>query len=281
MPTTCVPPTTLKIHSVQGDNASKLNGVYELRKEHIGGRPSYVKVNTMKNRNDQDPMVIWFWEKKKVWMMNKTSMIHTDSAFACVRDPAADPTKIMSTWKVYDKTQGVHCLDEKMEIGELSSSEIVSELNCEKLIQLNTIKSLKERIDALEIEIRLTDRKISEKLDEKEEIGFDLECRYNQLFLEYTLKKQKYQEVLENLKHFKETNEILEKKIFYKESEFTHLNELIKLSKIENNKIKLKKFLIEQISKFDENQLLSFISTSSAICNTIVQRHEEFNSNEI
>lgn len=105
------PPDQLKVFGREGFNAPRINGNYQLRKQKIGDRCSYIKMNNEENR-----MVIWYWKEKNVWMMTRLSMVNTESAYACVQEDAADPTIVSKAWNVYDKSAGSHVPDKKLKM---------------------------------------------------------------------------------------------------------------------------------------------------------------------
>ena len=69
-------PFKLRIQGRKGHNHKRLNGIYELRRELVGGRVSYEKL-----LDGHDPMLIWFWSKKSVWMIAKKSNLLNQNTF--------------------------------------------------------------------------------------------------------------------------------------------------------------------------------------------------------
>jgi len=161
-------PFKLRIQGRKGHNHKRLNGIYELRRELVGGRVSYEKL-----LDGHDPMLIWFWSKKSVWMIAKKSMIHTDKAYACVQEALdedfSDPSKVCNKpWKVYDRNVETHVEDSAMSIvpldlsddGDSQEKEVertMEDLQEEKLILLEEIESLRKQMDIMEDQVKEVD----------------------------------------------------------------------------------------------------------------------------
>lgn len=184
------PPQSVRVQGRTGANASRLNGDYK-RRSDIGNRPAYVKTT-----GDDDKMVIWFWSAKKVWMMTRTSMINTDSAYACVQEDAGDPTKILKPWKVFDKKVRTHKADSQMKIIVLPESNTprspkarkakrkekpkeIEELQKEKKALQMKLDETRKQIDGMEEQMEKYEEELSrvehEKYDAEQRVSFDEE----------------------------------------------------------------------------------------------------------
>lgn len=149
------PPTEIQVKGRRGASAKRLNGTYKLRKQLVGKRPSYIKVQS----DTADKMVIWFWSSNKVWMMTRKTMINTDSAYACVQDNASEPTKVTEPWKVYDKSVSKHEPDPNMVVVAIDEDNM-TKLRQEKKDLEDQIENMRQKIDGLEIQMGESDRKI-------------------------------------------------------------------------------------------------------------------------
>jgi len=159
-------PFKVRIQGRKGHNHKRLNGIYELRRELVGGRVSYEKL-----LDGHDPMLIWFWSEKNVWMVAKKSMIHTDKAYACVQEGAdedfSDPSKVCNKpWKVYDRNVETHVEDMDMSIVPLSedgdpqedeNDRTMEDLQEEKAILLKEIESMRRQMDVMEDQVKEVD----------------------------------------------------------------------------------------------------------------------------
>jgi len=94
--------TKVRVAGIRVKSALKIEGEYVRRKEEMNSRPTY------KKEYQGDEFVIWSNTMKKntLWMISKAEHVGTDSAYACARDPAMNPSEIQSYWMVFDKTQG-------------------------------------------------------------------------------------------------------------------------------------------------------------------------------
>merc|ERR550539_1451329 len=71
---------TVEVYGREGRNAKRVNGKFC---QHVsrtyGGKPVWRRIDMIK-----DPIVLWYWPKKKVWMMTRESGIGSEQAYAAV-----------------------------------------------------------------------------------------------------------------------------------------------------------------------------------------------------
>ena len=77
----------------------------------FGGRKVWKRIDM-----DSDPIVLWYWPRKKVWMMTRLSNVGGEQAYAAVRDSADNPADITRQWLVYDPIQKKHRLDQNVKV---------------------------------------------------------------------------------------------------------------------------------------------------------------------
>jgi len=109
---------TVEVYGREGRNAKRVNGrfIQHLSRQY-GGRPVWRRIDMIK-----DPIVLWYWPKKKVWMMTRESGIGSEQAYAAVRDTAENPAHIRKPWLVYDPVRKKHRIDRNVHI-RLSEAE--------------------------------------------------------------------------------------------------------------------------------------------------------------
>jgi len=102
----------VEVYGREGRNAKRVNGRFC---QHIsrtyGGKPVWRRIDMIK-----DPIVLWYWPKKKVWMMTRESGIGSEQAYAAVRDTADNPALIRKPWLVYDPVRKKHRIDRNVHI---------------------------------------------------------------------------------------------------------------------------------------------------------------------
>lgn len=97
----------LEVYGRKGLNEKRVNGKYSpLPFRIFGGKAMWKRIDL-----EDDPIVLWYWNRKKVWMMTRLSNVGGEQAYAAVRDVAEDPSQIRHSWLVYDPIQKKHCLD--------------------------------------------------------------------------------------------------------------------------------------------------------------------------
>jgi|ERR1712224_418277 len=158
-------PQAVRVQGRKGSNAVRLNGLYQKRKD-VGSRPAYTKTT-----GDDDKMVIWFWAQKKVWMMTRTSMINTDSAYACVQQDCADPTQVTKPWKVFDRQVGTHKPDKQMRV---LREAIKSKPTTSSAPVYQNVGVLRKRKKELETELEQMRKQIDGMEDQMNENGDDI-----------------------------------------------------------------------------------------------------------
>jgi len=92
-----------------GANAGRINGIFHVRTENVGGVESFEREGKL-----DDPIVFWYHEKLGLWMISRESAIGTDGAYACCQAKVETPLKIPegANWKCFDTTESKY-VDEK------------------------------------------------------------------------------------------------------------------------------------------------------------------------
>jgi len=102
----------VEVYGRTGLNEKRVNGVYTPHPtKTFGGRKVWRRVDM-----PDDPIVLWYWPRKKVWMMTRLSNVGGEQAYAAVRDNAENPADITRPWLVYDPLQKKHRLDTNVSI---------------------------------------------------------------------------------------------------------------------------------------------------------------------
>jgi len=276
------PSRTVRVQGRKGSNATRLNGIYERRKGDVGSRPAYVKTT-----GDDDKMVIWFWAAKKVWMMTRTSMINTDSAYACVQEDSVDPTKISKPWKVFDKNIGTHKADENMIILKETTNtprspkarqqskdepKELEQLKQEKIQLQRKLDEMRKQIDGMEDQMKEYEDELltatHDKYDQEQMVGF-IEERISKMTNDQGALKEKLTTVYSRFKKMQaELKSNQEAVASFSNPEF---DRLLKLSQSPNLDSKA---LLNCIFSVFEEQGLDFtmqkiISPCTTICDEI------------
>jgi len=102
----------VEVYGRRGLNDKRVNGMYVLHpsKTYLGRRV-WKRIDM-----EQDPIVLWYWPRKKVWMMTRLSNVGGEQAYAAVRDSSEHPGNITRNWLVYDPIQKKHRLDTNVKI---------------------------------------------------------------------------------------------------------------------------------------------------------------------
>jgi len=89
----------VEVYGREGSNAARVNGIY-IPGDEVNGRTSYARDEIM-----DDPICLWFWPGKNLWMISRQSCINTDQAYACTQCQVENPVDIPATcvWRVFDK----------------------------------------------------------------------------------------------------------------------------------------------------------------------------------
>jgi len=102
----------VEVYGRRGLNDRRVNGRYVPHPtKTFGGRQVWKRIDM-----EQDPIVLWYWPRKKVWMMTRLSNVGGEQAYAAVRDSAEHPRDITRQWLVYDPIQKKHRLDTNVRI---------------------------------------------------------------------------------------------------------------------------------------------------------------------
>jgi len=110
----------VEVYGREGRNAKRVNGRFcQHPTSTYGGRPVWKRVDMLK-----DPIVLWYWPKKKVWMMTRESGIGSEQAYAAVRDTAESPAFIRKPWLVYDPVRKKHRIDRNVHIRLVTREDI-------------------------------------------------------------------------------------------------------------------------------------------------------------
>jgi len=264
-----VPPEVIEVKGREGFNDKRLNGEYYKRPTEINTRSAYTK-----RTKEENKMVIWFWSAKKVWMMTRETMINTDSAYACVKDDANDPTLIKAFWKVFDKKVGKHVTDKKMKIIDISHTrKKVDQSEIEKLkksnLELKTqIEELKKVCNKLQETIETQEEQIDRQKDEVEDVltmGEYLESDFNKKCIKHQNNKQEFKKLAQKyakIQKWKQNNVPKECKSFKTIQEIA----------IEPDK--LKRSLLEALKNHSVKEWLEIFSSSQTICVKLKDRLE-------
>jgi len=119
------PKEIVEIYGRRGLNEKRVNGKYEPHPTtRYGGRSVWQRMD-MVAIDDPDPICLWYWESKKVWMMTRKSNIGGEQAYAAVRDSAENPGDVRSTstWLIYDPIRKRHRKDPTVKARRILKSE--------------------------------------------------------------------------------------------------------------------------------------------------------------
>merc|ERR1719210_580792 len=109
----------VEVYGRRGLNDKRVNGRYVPHPtKTFGGRKVWKRIDM-----DTDPIVLWYWPRKKVWMMTRLSNVGGEQAYAAVRDSADNPANIVRQWLVYDPIQKKHRLDQNVKIRAVPPSQ--------------------------------------------------------------------------------------------------------------------------------------------------------------
>merc|ERR550525_149095 len=109
----------VEVYGRRGLNDKRVNGRYIPHPtKTFGGRQVWKRIDM-----DTDPIVLWYWPRKKVWMMTRLSNVGGEQAYAAVRDSAEHPRDITRQWLVYDPIQKKHRLDQNVKIRPVPPSQ--------------------------------------------------------------------------------------------------------------------------------------------------------------
>jgi len=109
----------VEVYGRSGLNEKRVNGRYIPHPtREFDGRPVWIRVDMQ-----EDPITLWYWQRKKVWMMTRFSNLGGEQAYAAVRDPSEHPSGIRKAWLVYDPIQKKHRLDENVRIRAVPREE--------------------------------------------------------------------------------------------------------------------------------------------------------------
>jgi len=119
----------VEVYGRKGVNESRVNGIYSPHpSKTFGERPVWKRIDM-----EKDPIVLWYWPRKKVWMMTRFANIGGEQAYAAVRDNAANPADITRSWLVYDPVQKKHRLDTNVRIRKIPQERVKLSRNLGKL----------------------------------------------------------------------------------------------------------------------------------------------------
>jgi len=109
----------VEVFGREGRNAKRVNGRFTRHEDMMHGeRPVWKRTDMIK-----DPIVLWYWPKKQVWMMTRESGIGSEQAYAAVRDTANHPGMISRPWLVYDPQRKKHRIDRNVHIRIVDPSD--------------------------------------------------------------------------------------------------------------------------------------------------------------
>lgn len=102
----------------QNFRLSKLNGSYTRTEARKNGRHVFVK-----SQPDGQELVLWWYKRRKFWMVSPKKMVGTDKSYACIQHSCLHPKDINGNWQVFDTTQRRFTPDNNAEIvaGEVDS----------------------------------------------------------------------------------------------------------------------------------------------------------------
>jgi len=110
----------IEVTGRNGSNAGRINGIYIDRENPVGGKTSYVREGVM-----DDPICLWYWEEKSLWMISRQSYIGTDQAYGCTQSTVENPADIPEdcVWRVFDKNVGSYVKDFNIRVNNLVATE--------------------------------------------------------------------------------------------------------------------------------------------------------------
>jgi len=82
-----------KLLTLRGFSPHKVNGLYQLREERLGGRPSWISSRGM---------VLWYNKRNSWWMVCPKAKVGTGKCYVYCFDYAEDPTRTTGVWKYFD-----------------------------------------------------------------------------------------------------------------------------------------------------------------------------------
>lgn len=88
-----------RISGAIGENKAHCDGFYLQQPTSESGRPRFYRQTF---GADEDPMVLWYYTKRRCWMLSHRSQVDTDTARAIVKQDVEHPEDITETWFVFD-----------------------------------------------------------------------------------------------------------------------------------------------------------------------------------
>lgn len=79
---------------LNGFKVPKLNNVYLLQESLINDRPHF---------KSSSNIVLWWFHRRKLWMLSPLHLVKCDKSYACIQHAAAHPKDIEGRWQVYDR----------------------------------------------------------------------------------------------------------------------------------------------------------------------------------
>jgi len=83
---------------LSGFRVAKLNSVYLKQKETSAGRHMF----TSPLGNKKERLVLWWYNRRKFWMLSPQSLVGTDKSYACIQHVSMHPKDVAGVWQVFD-----------------------------------------------------------------------------------------------------------------------------------------------------------------------------------
>jgi len=89
-------PILIRVSGRSGANARRINGTFVQREEILGGKYSF------KRQNEGEEIILWYWKRKKCWMISWKGHVETENAYAVCKGAVELPSDLDGgTWFVW------------------------------------------------------------------------------------------------------------------------------------------------------------------------------------
>jgi len=122
-----VSPIRICIYGRAGTNEHRINGVFVLRDELLGGRYSFRQLSV-----DGEEIIMWYYKRKKLWMISWKGHVETENAYAVCKGDVDLPYKLDGKmWYVWNSDSEKFspdadiriCSAEEMDVSKLDSTQ--------------------------------------------------------------------------------------------------------------------------------------------------------------
>jgi len=110
-------PILIRVSGRSGANARRINGTFVQREEILGGKYSF------KRQNEGEEIILWYWKRKKCWMISWKGHVETENAYAVCKGAVELPSDLDGgTWFVWISARQTFDTDKniRVQLGEIN-----------------------------------------------------------------------------------------------------------------------------------------------------------------